>query len=68
MGGGGREGQGGSQIQIPEVHTILVLEKTACFSQNQFHVRFNISNTVYKTWFILRKFKFELKLRNTEIK
>ena len=27
---------------------------------------FNISNTVYKTWFILRKFNFEAKLRNTE--
>ena len=28
-----------------------------------FHFRFNISNTVYKTWFTLRKFNFELKLR-----
>ena len=31
---------------------------------NQFQVPFNTSNTVYKTWFTLSKFNFELKLRN----
>lgn len=45
---------------------LLVLEKTASISQNQFLVRFIISNTVYKTCFTLRKFNFKLKLRNTE--
>ena len=29
-------------------------------------VWFNISNTVYKTWFTLRKLNFELELRSTE--
>ena len=33
-----------------------------------FLVRFDISNTVYKTWFTLRKFNFELKFRDTEKK
>ena len=31
-------------------------------------VRFDISNTVYKTWFTLRKSNFELKFRDTEKK
>ena len=35
---------------------------------NSFPVQFNISNTFYKTWFSLRKLKFELKLRNTHKK
>ena len=35
---------------------------------NQFHVRFNISNTVYKNSFTLRKINFELKLRKAEKK
>ena len=34
----------------------------------QFHVQFNILNAVYKTWFKLRKFNLELKVRNTEKK
>ena len=33
--------------------------------RNQFHVRFNISNTAYKTRYSLRKLTFEPKLRNT---
>ena len=33
--------------------------------RNQFHVRLNISNSAYKTWYSLRKSTFEPKLRNT---
>lgn len=36
--------------------------------KNQFDVRFNFPNTAYKAWLTLRKFNFELKLRNQEKK
>ena len=36
--------------------------------KNQFDVRFNFLNTIYKAWLTLRKFNFELKLRNQEKK
>ena len=36
--------------------------------KNQFDVRFNFLNTIYKAWLTLRKFNFELKLRNPEKK
>ena len=54
--GGGVVGRGGVLKSLGEVKQINFT----------LGVWFNISNTVYKTWFTLRKLNFELELRSTE--